>query len=60
MVLTGGMPPVYYTYHVFIRKQSLDTSEFPIRKSAISGKLKEIEEFRGDVCIVRRTRNPAD
>ena len=34
--------------------------EFPNQKRAIFRKVKEIKGLRGDVQIVRRTRNPAD
>jgi hypothetical protein len=34
--------------------------KFPIQKSAIFCKVKEIKGLRGDVQVVRRTRNPAD
>jgi len=34
--------------------------KFPVRKLAIWGKLKEIKGLRGDLRMVRRTRNHAD
>jgi len=52
--------PCYLHQIVFIRKLILNIYKFPIRKSAILGKLKEIKGLYGDIRIVCRTRNPAD
>ena len=48
------------TEHIYDIYYNLDKFKFPIRKSAILGKLKEIQGLRGDVHIVCRTRNSAD
>src|SRR4030042_2511130 len=45
---------------VSIHESFLDTIRFPIRKSTIFRKVKEIKGLRGGVPGVRRTRDPAD
>ncbi|RPH52051.1 MAG: hypothetical protein EHM85_04430 [Desulfobacteraceae bacterium] len=58
ILFTWSIVPIVVSFHP--ETNDIDTIAFPIRKSAILGKLKEIKGLRGDIRNVCRTRNPVD